>query len=172
MYLNEALLSLLTLEPSWLLFQLCRYTAPLQGGLIGMEKEALADDSCHYSRQQKAAYTQEFSTRPRAGKQQAMGNAWLAVPSTKKIQAMLFHYAHRVFLFITILLPEISRKKGRPTCKHQIISLVKSRAHVSYDLDPFAIFSLSISEYYKPGVWSHLPASYQRKSQHCRHWTE
>lgn len=71
MYLIELLLCL----SSWLLLQLCRYTAALQGGLTGVEKEALGDDSFQYSHQHKAAYTQGFSSRPRAGKQEAMGNA-------------------------------------------------------------------------------------------------
>lgn len=138
----------------------------LQGGLTGVEKEALGDDSCQYSHQQKAA--QGLSTRPRAGKQEAMGNAWLTVLNTKKTQSILFHFSGSFSFIHHYIATRDKQKTGRPTCRHQIRSLMKSRTHVYYEFDPFAIFSLSISEYYKP----HLPASYERKLPHCRHWTE
>lgn len=126
MYLIDPLLCL----SSWLLSQPCRDIAPLQGGLTGMEKEALGDDSCQYSHQQKAAYTQGFSTRPRAGKQQAMGNAWLTVLSTKKTQGMLFHYSGCFSFIHHYIITRDKQNTGRPTCENQIMPLIKSRAHL------------------------------------------
>lgn len=56
------------------------------------------------------------------------GECLLTALSTKKTEGILFHYSSPFSFIHHYIATKDKQKTGRPTCKHQTMSLIKSRA--------------------------------------------